>query len=150
VRAAAGGELAGRLHLLGRVPPAEVPGWLAGADVVWVPARKTGQYARPTVATKLFEGMAVGLAVLVSDLPGRGEVVRNEHCGLVVEPTLEGHLAGVRLLAAARAAVRAMGERARAAVEARYCWEAIEGRLVDFYAELLARCRGTRGAPRSS
>ncbi len=144
VKAAAAGEPAGRLHLLGRVPPAEVPGWLAGADVVWVPARRTSQYTRPTVATKLFEGMAVGLAVLVSDLPGRAEVVRGENCGLVVEPTIEGHLDGVRRLAADRAAARAMGERARAAVQARYCWEAIEDRLVDFYAELLARRRGSR------
>lgn len=139
VRAAAAGPLAGRLHLLGRVPPAEVPGWLAGADVVWVPAKRTSQYARPTVATKLFEGMAVGLAVLVSDLPGRGDVVREADCGLAVAPDPQGHLDGLRRLAADRAAVKAMGARARAAVEAHYSWEAIEGRLVDFYAELLAR-----------
>jgi glycosyltransferase involved in cell wall biosynthesis len=144
VAAAADRDLRGRLHLLGRVPPADVPGWLACADVAWVPARKTTQYARPTVATKLFEGMAAGLAVLVSDLPGRGEVVRTEECGLVVEPTVQGHLEGVRRLVADGASVQAMGERARAAVEARYSWEVIESRLVDFYAELLARCRGTR------
>lgn len=150
VRAAADGELAGRLTLLGRVPPDEVPGWLAGADVVWVPARQTTQYARPTVATKLYEGMAVGLAVLVSDLPGRGDVVREAGCGLAVEPGVQGHLDGLRRLAADRAGVREMGVRSRAAVESRYSWEAIESRLVDFYAELLARRRRALGASQAS
>lgn len=146
VRAAAGGELAGRLTLLGRVPPDDVPDLLAGADVVWVPALQTAQYARPTVATKLYEGMAVGLAVLVSDLPGRGDVVREVGCGVAVEPGVAGHLAGVRaLLDTDRETLAEMGARARAAVETRYSWEAIEGRLVDFYAELLARrCRALR------
>ena len=147
VKARADGPLSGRLHLLGRIPPAEVPDRLAGADVVWVPAQPTSQYNRPTVATKLFEGMAVGLAVLVSDLPGRGDVVRREECGLAVEPTVAGHLEGVRRLLADRAATGLMGERGRAAVAERYCWEAVEHRLVDFYAELLARHRDTRRLP---
>jgi len=147
VEARAGGPLSGRLHLLGRIPPADVPDRLAGADVVWVPAQPTSQYNRPTVATKLYEGMSVGLAVLVSDLPGRGDVVRSEECGLAVEPTVAGHLEGVRRLLADRAATRQMGERGRAAVAARYCWEAVEHRLVDFYAELLTRHRDTRRLP---
>jgi hypothetical protein len=148
VRATADGDLAGRLTLLGRVPPDDVPDLLAGADVVWVPALQTAQYARPTVATKLYEGMAVGLAVLVSDLPGRGDVVREVGCGVAVEPGVAGHLAGVRtLLDTDREALSEMGARARAAVEARYSWEAIEGRLVDFYAELLERrCRALRAS----
>ena len=143
------GELGARLHLLGRVPPEDVPDRLAGADVVWVPARPTRQYDRPAVATKLYEGMAVGLAVLVSDLPGRGDVVRGEDCGIAVEPTVAGHLDGVRRLAQDRNAVRHMGERARTAVEARLSWETVEGRPVDFYGELLAQRCGARRAPQA-
>ena len=130
------GELAGAVRLLGRVPPADVPGVLAAAEVVWVPAQQTSQYALPTVATKLYEGLAVGLAALVSDLPGRSELVREERCGVTVPPTLEGHLRGVERLAADRDAVAPMGERGRRAVRERYSWEVVEGRLVDFYAEL--------------
>jgi hypothetical protein len=136
VEARVAGELAGAVRLLGRVPPAEVPGVLAAADVVWVPAQQTSQYALPTVATKLYEGLAVGLAALVSDLPGRSELVREEDCGIAVPPTIEGHLCGVRRLAAGRETVAPMGERGRRAVRERYSWEVVQSRLVDFYAEL--------------
>jgi len=130
------GELAASVRLLGRVPPADVPGVLAAADAVWVPARQTSQYALPTVATKLYEGLAVGLAALVSDLPGRSELVREERCGIAVPPTVEGHLRGVMRLTMDRDGARAMGARGRRAVRERYSWEVVEDRLVDFYAEL--------------
>src|SRR5665647_3278956 len=89
-RAAAG--LDDRVKLLGRVPPAELPRYLAAADVVWIPSVPTVQYKHPTSPTKLLEGMAMGLAALVTNLPGRGELVRLEECGLAVEPALlEAH-----------------------------------------------------------
>ena len=133
-RLAAG--LADRVKLLGRIPPPELPRYLAAADVVWVPSRPDRQYSHPTIPTKLLEGMTMGLAALVSDMPGRGELVRLEECGLAVEPGAEGHLAGLRRLLAGRAGLAAMGARGRRAVERRYSWEAVEGDLVDFYDRL--------------
>lgn len=112
-----------RVKLLGRVPPAELPRYLAAADVVWIPSVPTVQYQHPTVPTKLLEGMAMGLAALVSNLPGRGELVRLEECGLAVEPGVEGHLRGVRRLLANPQALPRMGARGRRAVERRFCWE---------------------------
>lgn len=135
-RLAAG--LADRVRLLGRVPPAELPRYLAAADVVWVPSQPDRQYSHPTIPTKLLEGMAMGLAALVSDMPGRGELVRREGCGVAVPPGSEGHLDGVRRLLAEREALRAMGARGRSAVERRYSWEAVEGDLLAFYASLCA------------
>jgi len=145
VHARLAGGLADRVELLGRVAPAELPRYLAAADVVWVPSVSSTQYAHPTVPTKLFEGMAVGLAALVSDLPGRGALVRAEDCGVTVPVGVEGHLAGVRRLLADREALTAMGARGREAVARRYSWERAEGDLIDFYAEL---CRGLSGAAR--
>ena len=81
-RLAAG--LADRVKLLGRIPPPELPRYLAAADVVWVPSQPDRQYSHPTVPTKLLEGMTMGLAALVSNMPGRGELVRLEECGLAV------------------------------------------------------------------
>jgi hypothetical protein len=130
--------LADRVELLGRVPPAELPRYLAAADVVWVPSLPSRQYSHPTIPTKLLEGMTVGLAALVSDLPGRGPFVLAERCGLTVPAGVDGHLGGVRRLLADRAAVAAMGERGRAAVARQYSWEALEGDLVDFYGSLCA------------
>lgn len=130
--------LADRVRLLGRVPPAELPRYLAAADVVWVPSQPDRQYSHPTIPTKLLEGMAMGLAALVSDMPGRGELVRGEECGLAVEPGADGHLQGLRQLLATRSALAEMGARGRSAVERRYSWEAVQGDLLAFYASLCA------------
>lgn len=127
-----------RVKLLGHVPPAELPRYLAAADVVWIPSVPTVQYKHPTIPTKLLEGMAMGLAALVTNLPGRGELVRLEECGLAVEPGVEGHLRGVRRLLANRQALPRMGVRGRRAVERRFCWEVVAGDLVDFYGSLCA------------
>ena len=133
--------LADRVKLLGRVPPPELPRYLAAADVVWVPSQPDRQYSHPTVPTKLLEGMTMGLAALVSNMPGRGELVRLEECGLAVEPGAAGHLRGLRRLLMNRRALPEMGARGRRAVERRYSWEAVQGDLVDFYGSL---CAGTR------
>jgi glycosyltransferase involved in cell wall biosynthesis len=134
-----GAGLADRVKLLGRIPPTELPRYLAAADVVWVPSQPDRQYSHPTVPTKLLEGMTMGLAALVSNMPGRGELVRLEECGLAVEPGAEGHLRGLRRLLMNRQALPEMGVRGRRAVERRYSWEAVQGDLVDFYDSLIAR-----------
>jgi glycosyltransferase involved in cell wall biosynthesis len=139
VRELASGELSHCLRLLGPVAPPDVPGLLASCDVVWVPELATEQYRRPTVPSKLFEGMAVGLAVLASDLPGRSEIVVREACGLVVAPGRDGHLDGVRRLLADREAVGALGARGRQAVAARYSWRVAESALLHFYRRLVTR-----------
>ncbi len=127
-----------RVRLLGRIAPAELPAHLAAADVIWVPSQPSRQYAHLTIPTKLFEGMTMGLAALVSDLKGRGALVRDEDCGLAVPPTVEGHVEGLHRLLAARADLPAMGERGRRAVQRRYSWEAVAADLVAFYATLCA------------
>jgi glycosyltransferase involved in cell wall biosynthesis len=132
------GGLDDRVRLLGRIPPAELPRYLAAADIVWVPSVPTVQYKHPTIPTKLLEGMAVGLAALVTNLPGRGELVRLEECGLAVEAGAEGHLRGLRRLLANRQVILEMGARGRRAVERRYSWEVVAGDLVDFYGSLCA------------
>jgi glycosyltransferase involved in cell wall biosynthesis len=78
----------------------------------------------------------MGLAALVTNLPGRGELVRLEECGLAVEAGAEGHLRGLRRLLANREVIPQMGVRGRRAVERRYCWEVVAGDLVDFYDRL--------------
>jgi glycosyltransferase involved in cell wall biosynthesis len=138
VRARLAAGLADRVKLLGRIPPTELPRYLAAADVIWVPSQPSRQYVHPTIPTKLFEGMTMQLAALVSDMQGRGELVRREECGLAVNPTVDGHLQGVRDLLAGRERIAEMGARGLRAVERRYSWEAVAGDLVGFYQSLCA------------
>ena len=128
-----------RVHLLGRIPPPELPSYLAAAEVVWMPSLPSVQYSKPSIETKIYEGMAVGLATLVSNLAGREEFVQREQCGLAVPPTIDGHVSGVRRLIIERDQIAAMGEHGLQAVRERYSWEAVEGELVDFYGQM---CRG--------
>jgi len=139
VRARLAAGLDDRIRLLGRVPPPELPRYLAAAEVVWMPSLPSIQYSRPNVETKIYEGMAVGLATLASNLAGREEFLTREGCGIAVPPTVDGHVEGVRRLSADRAAVKRMGERGRVAVHERFSWESAEGGLIDFYRRL---CRG--------
>jgi len=129
-----------RVRFLGRVSRPDVPRYLASADVVWTATTPSLQFRRPTVATKVFEGAAVGLAALASDLPGR-EVIRDEGFGLLVAPTIDGHLDGVRRLAADRSATAAMGAKGLEAVRRTYSWEAVGERFLDFYAQVCAATR---------
>jgi glycosyltransferase involved in cell wall biosynthesis len=132
------GGLDDRVRFLGRVPRSEVPRYLASAEVVWIPTLPSAQYSLPNVDTKIYEGAAVGLAVLSGDLAGRTELILREGLGITVAPTVDGHLGGLNRLIADRASVAAMGERGRAAVRERYSWEAFEGQFLDFYARLCA------------
>jgi glycosyltransferase involved in cell wall biosynthesis len=127
-----------RVRFLGRVPRNEVPRYLASADVCWNPMLPNAQYSLPSVETKIYEGAAAGLAVLTSDLVGRTELVAGQGLGIAVPATVDGHLAGVRRLAADRASVAAMGARGLTAVRERYSWEAFEGQFLDFYERLCA------------
>lgn len=149
ITARLGAGLSDRVRFLGRVPRGEVPRYLASAEVLWMASSPSAQFSRPTVATKIYEGAAVGLAVLASDLPGRG-IVADGGFGITVPPSVEGHLDGVRTLMAERAAVATMGERGRAAVRERFSWEALEASFLDFYARLCSagpRGRQAGGAP---
>jgi glycosyltransferase involved in cell wall biosynthesis len=69
-------------------------------------------------------------------MPGRGELIRLEECGLAVEPGADGHLRGLRRLLMNRSELGAMGARGRRAVQRRFSWEAVQGDLVDFYGSL--------------
>jgi hypothetical protein len=147
VRTELAGELGSRVRLLGRIPPARLPDYLAAADVVWIAGTGTPQYLLPANSTKLFEGMASGLAVLTSDLPGRGDVVRAVRCGLAVPPTLAGHAAGVLELLDHRDQLREFGARARRAVTERFSWEAIEDILLEFYERVRSGDAGATTPP---
>lgn len=142
------GGLSDRVRFLGRVARDQVPRYLASAEVVWTPSSRSPQFSRPTVATKIYEGAAVGLAALATDLPGR-EVIVDEGFGIVVPAGVEGHLAGVRRLIAERETLAAMGARGRAAVLGRFSWEQVEPRFLAFYTELCG-ARGRRGGGRGA
>ena len=74
---------------------------------------------------KLFESLACGVPVIVSDQPGMGDLVRKAGCGLIVPERDPAALAqAVAELAADSARVAALGRAAREEALARCSWDA--------------------------
>lgn len=112
-----------RVIYLGKLPYREVAGVVAGAVASLVPAFDPARAVTGLSPLKVYESMACGVPVIVSDTAGQAEVVISENCGLVVKP---GDAADVaRALAQIvndPEAAAAMGRRGREAVVARHSW----------------------------
>lgn len=91
----------------------------------------------------LLEAAAVGLPVVATDVGGNREIVRDGYTGLLVPPRDHESLARamVHLMSLPDAARRAMGQAARAYVEAHYGLE----RVVDQWEKLYRNCLRCKG-----
>ncbi len=115
----------------GFVAPSEVPNYLAAADMMVMPSTDRLHYASYTSPLKLFEYMASGRPVVVSDLPVLGEVVRDGENALVYPMRDVGALAeALRRLWADQDLGRALAEQAWRDVQ-RYSWQARATRILE-------------------
>jgi phosphatidylinositol alpha-mannosyltransferase len=74
-------DVRARVAMLGAIANAELPAYLAGADVFAAPA-----VGHESFGVILVEAMAAGVPVVASDIPGYREVVREDVDGLLVPP----------------------------------------------------------------
>ncbi len=89
--------------------------------------------------TKMFEYMAMGMPVIVSNFPLYQQIVEQTACGLCVDPTSVGEIASaIEQLIADPAAAQQMGRRGRLAVENRYQWSEQYHKLEQFYEQLVS------------
>jgi glycosyltransferase involved in cell wall biosynthesis len=79
--------------LVGFKPPAEVPDYLAAADILVLPTTSGLPYAAYTSPLKLFEYMASGRPIVASDLPVLREVLKDQVNALLFPPQDAGALA---------------------------------------------------------
>lgn len=125
------------VEFLPSVPHGEVAAVVSRHAIGWLPwASSPGtEYGLPT---KLFEYMALGLPVVVSDLPFVKTIVENSGGGIVVpRDRPEAHADAIRRLLENPVEARRMGERGRAAVRSELNWETQAESLLAFYRELL-------------
>ncbi|MFN8556584.1 MAG: glycosyltransferase family 4 protein [Dehalococcoidia bacterium] len=130
--------------LAGVLPARAIPAALAGMAVGWIPFQPTPNNHR-ALPLKLLEYMAAGLPVVASDVGQTAAIVRASGCGIVV-PAAEAraHADALARLLTDEGVAAAMGARGRAAVLARYSWEAESRRLLDLYARLAPAGPGRR------
>lgn len=113
----------------------DVPGFLADLDLFVLPSRIEGH---PMV---LLEAMAMGRAVVATDLPGVGDTITDGVDGRLVPPGDRTALAeALAELAAAPGRARGLGRNARRTVEREYTVERMVARTAALYDSVL----GTR------
>ncbi|MGZ3631371.1 MAG: glycosyltransferase [Candidatus Limnocylindrales bacterium] len=142
----------GRCHVLPPVTPDELPAWVASADVVAVPIQPTTLNHRLSTPNKLFEALAAGVPVVVSDFPPMHRIVLDDPAGplgVACDPTSPADLgrAIAQLLEAPAEQREALRRRCLEAAHARWNWEREAGALLSLYAELEAPASGAASAP---
>ncbi|WP_082540050.1 glycosyltransferase family 4 protein [Bosea sp. Leaf344] len=128
-----GDSLGSRVHWLGRRPPEEVAAYLRGALAALSITEDSADHLATGVAPlKLFEAMASGAAVIVTDLPFQKELVGTHETGIVIPMSNPPALAGaVRALADDPDLARRLGRNGVAYVNAHATWAKRAGEISD-------------------
>jgi glycosyltransferase involved in cell wall biosynthesis len=134
-----------RVRFDGWVDNTLVPGIVADATIGVVPHYSCSHW-NTTIPNKLFDYMAAGKPVIVSDAVPAARIVRETGCGLVYSSTdPESLAAAVDRMADPAVRVR-MGMAGRDAVEAKFNWRT-DGAILSQVVESLGM-KQTRGAAR--
>ncbi len=138
---AADPRFGGRLHVVDAVPPAELLPWVASADVAVMPIQPSTLNHRLSTPNKLFEALAAGVPVVVSDFAEMREIVLGNPdgpLGAVCRPADVSDVARAIREVLQEPAGEADAKRARClrAAHERWNWETESARLVALYEEL--------------
>lgn len=125
------------VQLFANIKPHELMSILNRATIGISPNLRVPQQING-IHTKIFEYMAAGLPMVVSDLPHQVEVIGKSAAGIVVPPEQPEKFAeAVVALSKDKALAAAMGARGRDAFTTHYCYESQQSKLVDFYLKIL-------------
>jgi glycosyltransferase involved in cell wall biosynthesis len=128
-------------HFLGHVPDGELPALFRGARLTVLPSVNKQE----AFGIALVESMACGTPVLASALPGVKEVA--EVGGLTSPPGDIDALAAKLKLALAPGSDLVRGPALAARVARQYAWDAVTDRLLEVYADVLAKRRAGLARP---
>jgi glycosyltransferase involved in cell wall biosynthesis len=131
-----------RVHFLGPVSHAELPGVLRGTDLLLLTTEPPESFG-----IVLIEAMACGLPTIATEYPGVRAVIDDGETGLLVKPgDPEAVAAAIRGLIEAGPAGRArMGAAGRQKAERLWSWPRLLDRMEGAYAEAIAARRETLG-----
>lgn len=122
----------------GWIPHADVPEYLAAADVGVMPLRATLNH-RCYVSFKLFEYWGVGRTVVVSRVDALSAIIQNGVNGILVEPEdVESLAMGLLEVIRDYGKARMMGVNGRKLVEERFNWQSLMSEEVRLYDEVQA------------
>ena len=127
------------LHAPGRLPPRD--GWprIAGCQIGVAVLQPIGNYME-SYPTKMFEYMAMGLPVVVSNFKLYRDVVEKFHCGICVDPEDNNAVTNaLQFLLENPKQAKKMGQNGKDAVQDNFNWDIELDKLCDFYHKLLSK-----------
>jgi glycosyltransferase involved in cell wall biosynthesis len=138
----------GRIHVVEAVPPAVLPLWVASADVGVMPIQASTLNHRLSSPNKLFESLATGLPVVVSDFLEMRRIVLEDPdgpLGAVCDPADPASVArAIRsILDLTEDERNALRARCLRAAHERWNWETESARLVALYDSLAVEAAGS-------
>ena len=137
-RAAAAG-VTDRVRFLGDLRQDAVASWLAAADVAVVPSVRDDSGNVDGLPNTVLEALASGTPVVATSAGGIASAIDDGRTGLLVAERDPSALAGaIGALLAEPARRAAIGAAARAAVDARFGWDAAAARFEAAYDRALA------------
>lgn len=129
-------RLSDRVLLPGFVPHHRLPDWITRVQLGLLPFHAC-PHIDSTLANKLFEFMALGLPVVVSDVPPMRRVLEETGAGVLFRSGDPDDLArAIRAMASDPKAAREHGEAGARAVRSHYHWGVDEERLLRAFARL--------------
>jgi glycosyltransferase involved in cell wall biosynthesis len=133
-----------RCVFAGKRPPAELPLFLALADVVVSPRR-----AGHNTPFKVYTYMASGRPLVATRIPTHTQLL-DDSLAFLVEPTPEGLARGIEEALADPASARRRAEKARALVESEYSPARYAQKVQRAYEEVIYTINSSRYAPRAN
>ncbi len=128
-------SLESHFTITGKIPNSKMPLYYAQMSVGTITFQPTTNNMLGS-PSKLFDYMGAGKALLVSDFPVMGGIVKTENCGEVVDPTNPIDIAEKILSMFEKKKVIRYGKNARKAFETKYNWEIMEKRLLKVFEEV--------------
>ncbi len=126
-----------QIDAAGWVPFEQIAESLSSADIALAVLQPIPRYVA-ALPVKLFEYMACGLPVVISDFPAVRQVVAGSDCGILVDPAdVEAVSQAIEALIVDPDLAQRLGENGRTAFNTRYNWQVLEPRLFGIYADLL-------------
>lgn len=121
---------------VGWTSPDEIPGLLGKSRAGMLVLQDTPAFAE-SMPTKLYEYMAAGLPVIISNTLQCSEMVRTSACGIAVDPCdVDAIARAITFIIDHPAEAQAMGERGRTLVNERYQWKIEANKLTQLYATI--------------
>lgn len=114
-----------RIHYLGKKDYTDIPAYVCAALCGLVPiTNPQGRSETGLYPLKLFETLACGVPVIVTDFSGQADLVRGGECGLIINPDKADQIAkAVKIFAEDESLALKMGKNGEDLVRAEHSWD---------------------------